>query len=169
MPMNNIPVVFISSTAEDLGEYRRAAEAGAQSARFYPEMHDYWVAKDNPPLAECLERVAKADVLVVVVAHRYGWKPPGQPDGGRRSITWLECLEAVDNGKEVLSFLVDDTAEWPVELREENRNAFGLECPRAAPDSLPQSVGNGGANLQVCRPVFEPAPPRRGSDSSVRA
>jgi hypothetical protein len=121
MPMNNIPVVFISSTAEDLGEYRRAAEAGAQSARFYPEMHDYWVAKDNPPLAECLERVAKADVLVVVVAHRYGWKPPGQPDGGRRSITWLECLEAVDNGKEVLSFLVDDTAEWPVELREEYR------------------------------------------------
>ncbi len=88
-----IPRVFVSSTAEDLrgdespggttgaatGLFRAAARDAVLRAGCHPEMQEYWVAKDNPPLKECLERVEGADVLVVVVAHWYGWEPEDQP------------------------------------------------------------------------------------------
>src|SRR5947208_2480047 len=120
-----LPKVFISSTAEDLGAYRKAAEQGARIARCFPEMHELWVARDHPPLDECRERVRNTDVLVVIVAYRYGWVPPDQSGGERKSITWIECEEAASHGKEVLAFLVDETAgaPWPVESKEEYRLA----------------------------------------------
>ena len=69
------PVVFISSTCEDLGKtgHRDAARDAAIGAGFYPEMKEYWEAKDNPPLnglapenwSMCYERFPK-DILVVL-------------------------------------------------------------------------------------------------------
>jgi hypothetical protein len=59
----------------------------------------------HPPLDVCCDKVTQADVLVAIVAHRYGWIPPGQPANQFKSITWLECEEAVRQGKEVLVFL----------------------------------------------------------------
>ena len=67
------PVVFFSSTCEDLKPYREAARDAAISAGFRPEMQEYWAAQDNRPLKVCLEKVRAADVLVAVVAHRVGW------------------------------------------------------------------------------------------------
>jgi len=115
------PVVFISSTCEDLEKTRH--RDAALGASFYPEMKEYWEAKDNPPLKECLARVAETDVLVVIVAYRFGWVPDGQHEKDvkkRKSITWLECEEA-ENKKDILAFLVDEEQEWPVELREEHK------------------------------------------------
>ena len=120
-PRPVLPVVFISSTVEDLAGYRRAADEGARIARCFPEVHELWVARDHPPLDECLERVRKADVLVVIVAYRYGWVPPDQAGTERKSITWLECEEAAKHGREVLAFLVDEAAPWPEDSREEYR------------------------------------------------
>jgi len=111
----DIPVVFISSTVEDLKPYRRAAERAATSAGLYPIMFEHWPARDRRrPVTECLRRVSKADVLVVIAAHRYGWipGPPDQPPSQQKSITWLECEHAQAENKEVLLFLVDKDAEW---------------------------------------------------------
>ena len=129
-----LPVVFISSTAEDLGPYRKAAEQGARIARCFPEMHELWVARDNPPLDECLTRVRKTDVLVVIVAYRYGWVPPDQRGGERKSITWLECEEAARHGIDVLAFLADEAADtaWPAEIKEEYRLAEAALSGKAA-------------------------------------
>ena len=83
-PMAKVPTVFISSTS------------------------------GLPSLDECLKRVAKADVVVAIVAHRYGWVPndTGQPDA--KSITWLECEHAWNvTQKNVLPFVVDPKADWP--------------------------------------------------------
>ena len=118
------PVVFISSTCEDLEKtrHRDAARDAALMAGFFPEMKEYWEAKDNPPLKECLARVEKADVLVVIVAYRFGWVPDSQPEKDakkRKSITWLECEKAEKTNKDILAFLVDEDQEWPAELREE--------------------------------------------------
>ncbi len=115
------PVVFISSTAEDLKPYRFAARDAALRAGFFPQMMEYWVGRSNPPLAECLEKVEGARVVVVIVAHRYGWVPGDQVGGERKSITWLECEEALRQGKDVLAFIVDDGQEWSTERREEYR------------------------------------------------
>jgi formylglycine-generating enzyme required for sulfatase activity len=129
------PVVFISSTAEDLKptRYRDAARDAALAAGFHVEMQEYWAAEDNRPLNVCLEKVRSADVLVVIIAHRFGWVPPDQPGtdpGARKSITWLECDEALNCGKEVLAFLIDKDYEWPAELREEHDLMSAVQANR---------------------------------------
>ena len=122
--------MFVSSTAEDLrgeegpgggvaGSFRAAARDAVLRAGCRPEMQEYWVAKDNPPLQECLERVDGTEVLVVIVAHWYGWEPEDQSASSadeRKSITWLECERAVKNKREVLAFVVDEQADWPCRL-----------------------------------------------------
>jgi hypothetical protein len=121
-PRSGVPIVFISSTAEDLRVHRAAARDAAIAVEFLPRMMEYFEARgDNPPLAVCLERAGEADLVVAVAAYRYGWVPADQPAGGHKSITWLECESAALAGKEVLAFVVDEGFAWPVELREEYR------------------------------------------------
>src|SRR5215471_3156356 len=89
----NLPTVFISPTSEDLKSLRQAAREAAISARFHPEMMEYFVAEGkNAPLDACRMKVAEADVVVSIVAHRYGWVPD-VTDG--KNITWVECEEAL--------------------------------------------------------------------------
>ena len=79
-----MPTVFISSTNGDLADCRRAALEAANTAGFHADWQEDWTAEDCPPLDACLDRVRKADVLVVIVAHRYGSAPAdaaGNPDG----------------------------------------------------------------------------------------
>src|ERR1035437_2652657 len=117
------PVVFISSTSDDLKEYREQAEKAAKASGFSPRMMEYFPASGHAPtLQACLEKVADAEVLVVIVAHRYGWVPDGPENPDAKSITWLECDHARHvTGKEVLAFLVDPKYPWPAELRESYR------------------------------------------------
>src|SRR4051812_32697695 len=118
----DIPVVFLSSTSEDLKKYRESARDAALAARFHPEMMEsFTVSGARPPLAECLAKVSQAHVLVVLVAHRYGWVPTDQPGDEHKNITWLECEQAVRSGLEVLAFVLDDSFTWPDELREEHQ------------------------------------------------
>src|ERR1022692_2196239 len=58
-------------------------------------MMEYFPASGHAPsLPACLEMVAEAEAVVVIVSHRYGWVPddPANPDA--KSITWLECDHA---------------------------------------------------------------------------
>ncbi len=117
---NNIPKVFISSTVEDLLPYRSAAKETATGAGFLPVMLKYFPAEsENPPLDACLKKVDKCDLLIVIVAYRCGWIPSKQPGDERKSITRLECERALENGKEVLAFVVDSDYEWHESLKEE--------------------------------------------------
>jgi len=143
------PTVFISSTAEDLQPYREKAIFEAERAGFEVHTQEYFVASGNErPLAKCFEEVAKADVVVVIVAHRYGWVPPGQPGGDTKSITWLECEEAQRAGRgkkklEVLAFLVgkeSDEFKWPLELWEKYRLITAVE--RTTPELLAEVQRN---------------------------
>ncbi|NLF67862.1 MAG: DUF4062 domain-containing protein [Candidatus Anammoximicrobium sp.] len=114
--------VFISSTSEDLKGHREAARDAALAAGMLPVMMEYFTASGaRPPLPTCLAKVSETDVLVVIVAHRYGWVPPDQPEDQHKSITWLECEQAVSDGKEVLAVLVDEKEPWPEAGREEYR------------------------------------------------
>ena len=98
-PEPRTPKVFISSTAEDLKECRVAAREAVGRPGFVPVMQEYFVASgEHPPLEACLRKVSETDVLVVIVARRYGWVPPDQAKGGRKSITWLECERAAEEG-----------------------------------------------------------------------
>jgi formylglycine-generating enzyme required for sulfatase activity len=129
------PAVFISSTAEDLGPYRTKAREAAERAGFRVIGMESFEGRDERPLVVCQEKIAQCDVVVAIVAHRYGWVPPDQPpaaDGSQdKSITWLECEHAKSLGQEVLAFLVDDDAPWPAS----HVDGAAL-AKRAAPEEL---------------------------------
>ena len=120
--MAHDPVVFISSTSDDLKEHREQAAKAAAASGFSPRMMEYFPASGQPSLPACLEKVAEAEVVVVLVAHRYGWVPDDPPNPDRKSITWLECEHAWQvTKKEVLAFLVDPKYAWPLDWRENYR------------------------------------------------
>src|ERR1017187_4956133 len=110
--------VFISSSCEDLREYRLAARDAVLAVGLRPEMMEYFAASGGPPLSECLARVSPCGLVLVLVAPRYGWVPPDQPDAGAQSITWLECAHAVEQSKDVLVFVLDKATPWPAEQTE---------------------------------------------------
>jgi formylglycine-generating enzyme required for sulfatase activity len=118
---NRTPKIFISSTLEDLEPYRLAADAAVRRLNWIPINCGYWSAGGNPPLGTCLSAVDRADVVLVIVGHRHGWTPPGQPDGQYKSITRLECERGKANGLQVIPFFVDEGAAWNAKLREEHR------------------------------------------------
>ena len=126
--------VFISSTNEDLLDYRNAAKEAVIGADMLLEMQEYWSSERRPPLKVCLEQVEKADIVVVIVAHRYGWVPDDQPGDDRKSITWLECEAAEKSGKELLAFIVDENYDWPDELREEYQLSKVMGTDDATPE-----------------------------------
>ena len=121
--MAHDPVVFISSTSDDLKEHREQAAKAARASGFSPRMMEYFPASGYAPsLHACLEKVGEAEVVVVLVAHRYGWVPDDPANPGAKSITWLECDHARKVCKqEVLAFLVDPAYDCPAELRENYR------------------------------------------------
>jgi len=121
--MAHDPVVFISSTSDDLNEHREQAAKAARSIGFSTRMmEDFPATGHAPSLPACLEMVAQAEVAVVIVAHRYGWVPEGPENPAAKSITWLECDYARHTkGKEVLAFLVDPDYPWRAELYENYR------------------------------------------------
>ncbi|HBO45841.1 MAG TPA: hypothetical protein DD670_18340 [Planctomycetaceae bacterium] len=131
------PIVFISSTVEDLKAYRDKAKEAAIEAGFMPRMQEYFPASGHkPPLEKCLEEVSGCDVLVVIVAHRYGWVPDSQQSPQCKSITWLECEKAKQDGIEVLPFVVDENYAWPRRDCEEHRLAEVDDTGNATTESL---------------------------------
>src|SRR5947199_10669722 len=104
--------VFISSTSDDLEPYRKAARDAVIRAGCHPVMMEYFTAQGKrKPYPACMREVDTCDIVIAIVAHRYGWVPADQPGGGDKSITWLEC----ERGKEVIACVVDEKHPWPLE------------------------------------------------------
>lgn len=134
------PIVFISSTVEDLKYYRAQAAAAALASSFAPSLMEYWSDNGRPALKVCLEKVDEAELVVVIVAHRYGWVPDDPVNPGAKSITWLECERAWKADKPVLAFLVDPKYDWPRELYEAYRLVEGRNLPRPERLALMEEV-----------------------------
>ena len=100
--------VFLSSTAQDLTAYRQVADdtilrlsqQSVRMERFGPLPGD--------PVGECERKARESDVVVCVVAHRYGYVP----EPGKGSITRREVEAAHAAGKAVLAWIVADDHPW---------------------------------------------------------
>jgi hypothetical protein len=139
----NVPKVFISSTSEDLKPYRDAAHHAAVGAGCLPIQMEYFPASgQHAPLEACMQKVAEADVVVLIVAHRYGWVPEDQEGDDHKSITWLECEQAKRDKNEVLAFLIDEEHPWDSELKEQYRIAAAVSEGTATPEFLTEVQRN---------------------------
>ena len=96
---------FLSSTALDLDEHRLVADDTLLRLQQRSVVMERFGARPGPPVDECERLAAECDVLVCIVAHRYGF----EPEAGRGSITRREVVAAKAAGKPVYAWIVDDT------------------------------------------------------------
>jgi hypothetical protein len=105
--------VFISYTGEDLSAHAEAVAQVVTTLQWVPVDHKNWPSTGRPSVAECRAMIDRCNVLVVLVAHRYGWVPPIEEGGdGFTSITWLEVQHARAIDIPVIPYLVDEDYPW---------------------------------------------------------
>lgn len=96
-------------------------------------MSEHFEASGLPAIEECLRRVDDCDVVVSLVAHRYGWIPDS---ASNKSITWLECERARERGKPLIALLVDEDSDWPEGLKESAALTGAVQDGSATPELL---------------------------------
>ncbi len=105
--------VYISSTYQDLVEYRAAVDRTLRRMGHDVIGMEQYIAEGGKPVERCKADVRIADVYVIIVAWRFGYVPdPAILPPSPRSITEIELAEAKDNGKAVLAFLLDPETPW---------------------------------------------------------
>lgn len=103
--------VFISSTSDDLREYRAVVYDVIISHRMYPIDMRNFGSQPEDALKTSLKEVGNADIFVGIIAYRYGFIPPESD----KSITEHEYDEAGRLGIPRLMYIVDPHADWPPE------------------------------------------------------
>lgn len=127
MPPKPALRVFISYTAKDLASHADAVAAVVRRYEWVAIDHKFWAANGRPSVAECRRYVESCQILVVLVAHRYGWVPTVAEGGdGKRSITQIEYEHGVKHGLEIVPMLVDEQAVWSPTLIEALSNPGAL-------------------------------------------
>lgn len=101
--------VFVSSTYEDMVEYRKAVIDELTNIEVLPRAMEQFVSSPDKPLDVVLAEVRRCQLFIALVGMRYG---SIDPDTGK-SFSELEYEEAVKNGIPVLAFVIDEN-ECPV-------------------------------------------------------
>ncbi len=100
---------FVSSTYTDLYDHRAHVISALQKSGFFVDPMENWTSDSDEPKIFSQERVEGCDLFILLVAFRRGFVPEGE----EYSITQLEYRHAVNEGIDVLVFLLDDEAPWP--------------------------------------------------------
>jgi hypothetical protein len=128
MPKEN-PRVFISSTFEDLAEYRNSVceavvRAGAEPITVLN------LEAGTPAPVTVTDRIDRADAVVFIVGHRYGTTETTS----RKSWMEYEYEIAKARAKPLLVFLADDAAPWPPKFVDTDRTKIQQFRTRLASD-----------------------------------
>lgn len=100
--------VFLSSTALDLVAYRKVADDTILRLSQQVVAMERFGPLPGTPVEECERLARESDVVVCIVAHRYGFVA----EKGRGSITQREVEAAKAAGKDVLVWIVADDYAW---------------------------------------------------------
>ena len=116
--------IYLSSTYEDLIEYRRAVFDALQKSGYEVIAMENYIATDSRPLEECLKDIGKhANIYIGIFAFRYGYIPPQEhvrkceytaqhEDWLGLSITELEFRYAKEAGLPCLVFVAKEGIPW---------------------------------------------------------
>jgi hypothetical protein len=112
-PSTTTPRVFISYTGEDLKAHAEQVSRTLQALDVLVVDHKVPSSIGQRSVEWCLRQIDRCDIVIVLVAHRYGWVPSVDEGGdGETSITWLEVRHARLRRKVVLPYLVEPDAAW---------------------------------------------------------
>ncbi|MCC7377013.1 MAG: DUF4062 domain-containing protein [Verrucomicrobiales bacterium] len=100
--------VFLSSTAQDLVAHRKTADDTLLRLSQEVVVMERFGPRPGSPVDECERLAAGSNVLLCIVAHRYGFVP----EKGRGSITRREVEAAKAADRDVLVWIVDETHPW---------------------------------------------------------
>jgi tetratricopeptide (TPR) repeat protein len=109
------PKVIISSTARDLPEYRGTAIHVCQRLSMVPIAMEEFGPDPRQAAELCRQKVDEADIFLAIIAHRYG----DSPSGSNISYTEIEYDRAIEGGKPVLIFMLDEDEPWPPKMTEQ--------------------------------------------------
>jgi hypothetical protein len=115
--------VFLSSTYQDLISERNAVRQAIHRMSMRYSGMEYFGSYSGAPLERCLEKVRAANVVVLIVADRYGFVP----EGAEKSITELEYREALSAGIPVLVYV----RRSPYGSSDERLGAFRVELAKS--------------------------------------
>lgn len=101
--------IFISSTFEDLKDHREATLRATQTLGHAGDDMIFWSADERQARDLSLDKVRQSDVVILLLAHRYGHIPSGSDI----SITEAEYGAARAAGIPVLAFFIDESMPWP--------------------------------------------------------
>jgi hypothetical protein len=124
MPAERKLRVFVSSTQEDLRDFRAAARHVILDLGMDPVMMEHFGASEHPTVEGCRKELESSDVVLLVVAFRQGWVPTVEQGGdGANSITALELRHARDRRIPVLVLMSGKS--WPNDLCEDEPGPRG--------------------------------------------
>jgi hypothetical protein len=114
--------VFVSSTSQDLREYRAVARNVILDVGWHPVMMEHFGASPSPTVDACLREVEQCDLMLLLGSFRRGWVPAVDQGGNATdSITALELAHARKRNIPVLAMLASET--WPGNLWEDDADA----------------------------------------------
>ncbi len=109
--------IFVSSTSEDLQDYRAVARNVILDVGWHPEMMEHFGASPDPTVAACHEVLGRCELVLLIVAYRRGWVPTVEQGGNEvDSITAIELAHARESDIPVLAMFASDM--WPGKLWE---------------------------------------------------
>jgi len=110
--MSERKCVMISSTARDLPEHRKEVMDACLRQSMFPMMMEHLPASDADAIRISMEMVDKADIYLLILAHRYGTLPAGHGI----SVTEMEYNRAVARKIPRLCFIIDK--DHPIKIED---------------------------------------------------
>jgi hypothetical protein len=159
--------VFVSSTYLDNKERRKIVEDAIIRAGMTPVGMERFAASTNPARDECVRLAEECDLLVGIIAYRYGWEPEGET----RSITEIEY----DAASERLMFLVDSSAVPmnpdadcdPLPSRWDCQKKLDLFKERIDGDQMPARFDNDNLGTSVLHALIKWKARREGGETTA--
>ena len=122
--------IFLSSTYEDLIEYRNSVMDVLQGNEIVYKGMEHFGASEKTSVEVCLNNLADSDRVIVLLGTRYG----SRPNNNSPSYTEIEVREAEKLNKPIQAYLLDTDNE-PVIMRYIDVGQDGLDL-QALKDKL---------------------------------